>query len=110
MLLTSFHPEIRISGWKHLDIRSVDFVDLKLRSPFGDRLGRRARAARLRRAFEKAPGSGAEPFDFVELKEGIHSDALCRASEKAPVRVPYVDLKLRSPFGDRIKLSPETLF
>jgi hypothetical protein len=24
VLVISFHPEIRISGWKHLDIRSVD--------------------------------------------------------------------------------------
>ncbi|MBA4392227.1 MAG: hypothetical protein C0407_01620, partial [Desulfobacca sp.] len=77
--LDSFHPEIRISGWKHLDIRSVDA------------LGRSIRSA------------------LPSFPKGFHSDALCRASEKAPVRVPYVDLKLRSPFGDRIKLSPETL-
>ncbi|MBA4394333.1 MAG: hypothetical protein C0407_12350 [Desulfobacca sp.] len=38
MKIDRFLPEIRISGWKHLDFGSVDFVDLKLRSPFGGRI------------------------------------------------------------------------
>ena len=50
----SFHPEIRISGWKHLDFRSVDFVDLKLRSPYGDRL-------------KLSPETLFQSVDFIDL-------------------------------------------
>jgi hypothetical protein len=62
MIRTSFHLEILISRWKHLDIRSVDCS-----APEGELLCKLGKAERL-------------------------------------------DLKLRSPSGDRIKLSPETIF